>query len=184
MQQLSKEVKELLDSFFVLDHLRRLCCILVQRFLVLRNCDLEEWAADPEGFALEQDVTNWKDRIRPCAEALYLTLLENFREPLAPVKMLEESNNACPPPSSPDITVELSHALLQKEAVYNAIGIAAFDLYDYLDFSLLFNSSLLREMQLHHPNARILLRRCSWLIGRWVSKVCLHEQPHHAVRAA
>jgi len=173
LQRLSKEVKELLDAFFTPGQLTRLACVLVERFLVLRASDLEEWAADPEGFALEQEVVNWKDRLRPCAEALYLTLLENFRAPLAPVVMqlLEDCNRSCPPPASPEQDVELTPALLRKEAVYNAVGIAAFDLYDYLDFSLLFHSNLVREMHLTHPNARLLLRRCSWLVGRWVSKV-------------
>ena len=48
--------------------------------------------------------------------------------------MLKQASSACPPPSSPDAPVAVSPALLLKDACYNAIGVANYDLYDYVDF--------------------------------------------------
>ena len=50
------------------------------------------------------------------------------------IDMLKQASSACPPPSSPDAPVAVSPALLLKDACYNAIGVANYDLYDYVDF--------------------------------------------------
>lgn len=47
---------------------------------MLTPVDLEEWALDPEAFHHEQDIVQWKEKLRPCAESLYLALFESHRE--------------------------------------------------------------------------------------------------------
>lgn len=47
---------------------------------MLTPADLEEWALDPEAFHHEQDIVQWKEKLRPCAESLYLALFESHRE--------------------------------------------------------------------------------------------------------
>lgn len=42
--------------------------------------DLQAWEEDPEQFFHEQDAIQWKEKLRPCSEALYLLLFENYRE--------------------------------------------------------------------------------------------------------
>jgi hypothetical protein len=49
-------------------------------YFVLTPVDLEEWALDPEAFHHEQDIVQWKEKLRPCAESLYLALFESHRE--------------------------------------------------------------------------------------------------------
>lgn len=39
--------------------------------------DLEEWYSNPESFHHEQDMVQWTEKLRPCAEALYIVLFEN-----------------------------------------------------------------------------------------------------------
>lgn len=39
--------------------------------------DLEEWYRNPESFHHEQDMVQWTEKLRPCAEALYIVLFEN-----------------------------------------------------------------------------------------------------------
>ena len=39
--------------------------------------DVEEWYQNPESFYHEQDSILWSERLRPCAEALYIVLFEN-----------------------------------------------------------------------------------------------------------
>ena len=38
---------------------------------------MEEWYHNPESFYHEQDSILWSERLRPCAEALYIVLFEN-----------------------------------------------------------------------------------------------------------
>lgn len=54
---------------------------------------------------------------------------------LAPlvVEMLKQASDNCPP-AAPDADMQITPALLLKEAVYNAVGVANYDLYDYIDF--------------------------------------------------
>ena len=76
---------------------------------------------------------------------LYLTLMKEFRDTLSPVVIaLVKQYQA---PISPD---DLA-AILEKDAVYNAVGQASFDLYDEVDFDQWMSTSLLPELQIRHP---------------------------------
>lgn len=48
--------------------------------MVLTSADLQEWESDPETFFNEQDAVQWKEKLRPCSEALFLLLFENYKE--------------------------------------------------------------------------------------------------------
>jgi len=37
---------------------------------------MEEWYRNPESFHHEQDMVQWTEKLRPCAEALYIVLFE------------------------------------------------------------------------------------------------------------
>lgn len=50
------------------------------RYFVLTASDLEEWYQYPETFHHEQDVVQWTEKLRPCAEALYIVLFENYSQ--------------------------------------------------------------------------------------------------------
>lgn len=41
---------------------------------------MEEWYQNPEAFHHEQDMVQWTEKLRPCAEALYIVLFENHIE--------------------------------------------------------------------------------------------------------
>lgn len=61
---------------------------------------------------------------QPCTESLFLALFHEFRVTLSPVLLeMIQSNHALVSPSD-------LNAILRKDAVYNAVGLAAFDLYD------------------------------------------------------
>lgn len=47
------------------------------RYFVLTASDLEEWHQNPESFHHEQDAVLWSEKLRPCAEALYIVLFHN-----------------------------------------------------------------------------------------------------------
>lgn len=54
---------------------------------------------------------------------------------LAPVvvSILKQASDGCPP-AAPGADIQITPALLQKEAAYNAVGAAYYDLHDYIDF--------------------------------------------------
>ncbi|KAL6979036.1 hypothetical protein U1Q18_020702 [Sarracenia purpurea var. burkii] len=49
-------------------------------YFVLTAADLEAWYQNPESFNHEQDLVLWSEKLRPCAEALYIVLLENHSQ--------------------------------------------------------------------------------------------------------
>ena len=64
----------------------------------------------------------WKYNYRPGCEAMFLTLFHEFREVLAP--FLIEQLRLCDAAGT-----DLSD-ILRKDAVYNAVGLVAFELFD------------------------------------------------------
>jgi hypothetical protein len=50
------------------------------RYFVLTASDLEELYQNPESFHHEQDMVQWTEKLRPCAEALYIVLFENHSQ--------------------------------------------------------------------------------------------------------
>ena len=58
-------------------------------------------------------------------------------------------------------------ALLHKDAVYNAVGLAAFDLYDEIDFDWWLVNGIEQELLIKDSNYRIVRRRAAWLVGQW-----------------
>lgn len=62
--------------------------------------------------------------LQPCIESLFLALFHTFRGTLTPVviQLIAEHHGFVDPYNLP--------AILAKDAVYNAVGLAAFDLFD------------------------------------------------------
>ncbi|XP_056320294.1 importin-11 [Danio aesculapii] len=59
--------------------------------------------------------------------------------------------------------------MLMKDAVYNAVGLAAYELFDNVDFDQWFKNQLLGELQVSHNRYKLIRRRVIWLIGQWIS---------------
>lgn len=98
---------------------------------------------------------------QPSMETVFVTLFHEFQETLAPVllEMIQSTNCLV----SPDDL----NAILRKDAIYNAVGLAAFDLYDEVDFDQWFTNTLMQELKVKDNNYRIIRRRVAWLIGNW-----------------
>lgn len=54
--------------------------IVSNRYFVLTASDLEQWYQNPESFHHDQDSVQWLEKLRPCAEALYIVLFENHSQ--------------------------------------------------------------------------------------------------------
>ncbi len=79
----------------------------------------------------EDGGDSWRYSYRPCCETLFLTVFHEHRTVLSP--MIVEMAHASSGPVSPQDL----RGLLHKDAIYNAVGLAAFDLYDEVSKNLI-----------------------------------------------
>ncbi|XP_034176421.1 importin beta11 isoform X2 [Osmia lignaria lignaria] len=160
---LTLRANQLRQDFFTPETLTEICSRLVTHYFLLTPADLELWDTDPENFVVDDCGESWKYSLRPCTESLFLAIFHRFREVLATVLVgLMQSHHQPVDPNN-------LHAILLKDAVYNAVGLAAFDLYDEVNFDQWFSTTLKEELKIQSNNYRIIRRRVCWLIGRWTS---------------
>ncbi|KAJ2949425.1 hypothetical protein O0L34_g15341 [Tuta absoluta] len=138
-----------------------MCRHLVSHYFLLSSDDLALWDAEPESFATDEAGESWKYSLRPCTEAVFMELFQ-FRNILAPelVRLLAAIQQE-------KLDPEDLPAILRKDAVYNAVGLAAFELYDDVDFDEWFTKVLSQELKIKNNNYRIIRRRVCQLIGQW-----------------
>ncbi|KAF3684182.1 putative pyruvate decarboxylase isozyme 2 [Capsicum annuum] len=167
-QNISSTVAGLLTSLLPTNRVVLLCNVLIRRYFVLTASDMEEWYQNPETFYHEQDSVLWSEKQRPCAEALYIVLFENYSQLLGPVvvSILQEAMSGCP-----SAVNEITPALLLKDAAYGAAAYIYYELSNYLSFKDWFNGALSLELTNDHPNMRIIHRKVALILGQWVSEI-------------
>ncbi|KAG8374436.1 hypothetical protein BUALT_Bualt11G0131600 [Buddleja alternifolia] len=167
-KNVSSAVAGVLASLMPSERVVLLCNILIRRYFVLTASDVEEWYQNPESFHHEQDSVLWSERLRPCAEALYIVLFENHSQLLGPVvvSILQEAMHGCPSSVS-----EISAPLLLKDAAYGAAAYVYYELSNYLSFKDWFDGALSLELTNDHPNTRIIHRKVALILGQWVSEI-------------
>ncbi|MBA0734832.1 hypothetical protein Gogos_018723 [Gossypium gossypioides] len=167
-KNISNAVAGVLTRLLPNERIILLCNVLIRRYFVLTTSDLEEWYENPEVFHHEQDMVQWTEKLRPCAEALYIVLFENHSQLLAPivVSILQEAMNGCP-----TSTTEITPGLLLKDAAYGAAAYVYYELSNYLSFRDWFNGALSLELSNDHPNMRIIHRKVALILGQWVSEI-------------
>ncbi|XP_052792511.1 importin-11-like [Mya arenaria] len=148
--------------FFTYSTLQEICHRLISQYFLLNHEDLATWDSDPEEFCQEEVGDSYRYSLRPCTETLFVSLFKEFRLTLNEIliKMVQATQGTC--------DVENFQTILRNDAVYHAVGQAAFDLFDDIDFDQWFTSHLLQELKISHNNYRILRRRVIWLCGQWV----------------
>ncbi|MQL88471.1 hypothetical protein Taro_021032 [Colocasia esculenta] len=125
-------VREMLAKILPNERMILLCNVLIRRYFILTANDLDEWHQNPESFHHEQDMIQWTEKLRPCAEALYIVLFENYRDILAPVivSILREAMDNCPA-----VETEITPRMLLKDAAYTAAGHVYYELSSYFSFN-------------------------------------------------
>ncbi|XP_074493759.1 importin-11 [Sebastes fasciatus] len=160
----SLEAHKIKTAFFTHPTLTEIGRRLVSHYFLLTEEELAMWEEDPESFAVEETGgDSWKYSLRPCAEVLFLDIFHSYNQILIPV-LLDMVQNLQGPTN-----VEDSVQLLMKDAVYNAVGLAAYELFDNVDFDQWFKNQLLGELQVSHHRYKLIRRRVIWLIGQWIS---------------
>ncbi|KZV49653.1 importin-11 [Dorcoceras hygrometricum] len=167
-KNVSNAVSDVLASLLPSDRVVLLCNILIRRYFVLTASDMEEWYQNPESFHHEQDSVLWSERLRPCAEALYIVLFENHSQLLGPVvvTILQEAMSGCPSSGN-----EITPPLLLKDAAYGAAAYVYYELSNYLSFKDWFDSALSADITNDHPKMRIIHRKIALILGQWVSEI-------------
>nr|XP_033786299.1 importin-11 isoform X1 [Geotrypetes seraphini] len=158
------EAHKIKTAFFTCTTLMEICKRLVTHYFVLTEEELTMWEEDPEGFTVEEaGGDSWKYSLRPCTEVLFMDIFHEYSQTLIPV-LLEMVHSMQGPTN-----VEDTNALLIKDTVYNAVGLAAYELFDNVDFDEWFKKQLLAELQISHNGYKAIRRRVIWLIGQWIS---------------
>ncbi|XP_063036788.1 importin-11 isoform X3 [Melospiza melodia melodia] len=157
------EAHNIKAAFFTFPTLMEICKRLVTHYFLLTKEELAMWEEDPESFTVEETGgDSWKYSLRPCMEVLFIDIFHEYNQTLTPVLLdmvhsLQGSTN-----------VENTSAILIKDAVYNAVGLAAYELFDSVDFDQWFKNQLLAELQVSHDRYKPIRRRVIWLIGQWI----------------
>ncbi|EPT02714.1 hypothetical protein FOMPIDRAFT_1159700 [Fomitopsis schrenkii] len=141
--------------------------MLVTRFIPLNPLDLEEWVSDPEGWVNleEQDNEQWVFEIRPCAERVLMTLANNYQQYVTP--LLDTTFQQAVGQRPVDLP-----GVVQKEALYCAVGRCATRLKDLIPFGQWLEHTLIAEAQESNSSYPILKRRIAWLVGKWIADDC------------
>ncbi|KAF9008940.1 armadillo-type protein [Cyathus striatus] len=141
--------------------------LLITRFMPLNPKDLDNWISDPEEWVNLEDKENdqWEFEIRPCSERVLMQLSNQFSDFVAPLLVSTFQQLA------PQRAVELTD-IVQKEALYCAIGRCAIRLKGKIPFEEWLTHTLSEEARDTNPNYPIIKRRIAWLIGKWASEEC------------
>ncbi|KAM6109186.1 importin-11 [Phoenicopterus ruber ruber] len=159
------EAHKIKTAFFTYPTLMEICRRLVSHYFLLTKEELTMWEEDPEGFTVEETGgDSWKYSLRPCTEVLFIDIFHEYNQTLTPV-LLEMVRSL----QGSSTNMEDTSAILIKDAVYNAVGLAAYELFDSVDFDQWFKNQLLAELQVSHNRYKPIRRRVIWLIGQWIS---------------
>ncbi|KAF9569336.1 ARM repeat-containing protein [Agrocybe pediades] len=141
--------------------------LLVTRFMPLNAADLQSWVEDPEEWVQLEDKENdqWEFEIRACAERVLMQICNQFPDFVVPL-LVSWFVEIAPKP-----TVELE-AIVQKEALYCAIGRCATRLKTAMDFETYVGGTFASEVRETNPSYAIIKRRIAWLLGKWVAECC------------
>lgn len=151
------------DEFFTQERIAYICEKLVLNYFVLTQAELESWDENPEFYADDETGDSCLYTLRPCAESFYLAMFNRFR----PQMIAEVVKQTVMAQQAPLTEASSLKEILFKDAIYNAVGLSAFNLFDDIDFNQWFTGQLVHELHLNGSNFRIIRRRVIWLIGCW-----------------
>ncbi|XP_050322482.1 importin-11 [Bactrocera neohumeralis] len=154
-----------LSDFFTNERLCYISDKVITHYFLLTQNELDQWMEDPEGFAQDDGGESWKYALRPCIESFFLTCFSQYQSQMTSevVKYIRKAQQIELTPAS-----DLKD-MLQKDAIYNAAGLASFHFFNDIDFDSWFSNQLLGELRIESDNFRILRRRIIWLVAEWAA---------------
>lgn len=162
IKEQQKQSVDIIKTQLLTDELvSQMASVIVTKFFVFRQADLEAWEEDPYEWQIREDAggDGWEYEVRPCSEKLFTDLVINYRPLLAPPLLNFFQSVA-----------GTSHAdIVTKDSVYTAMGISAPALCQRFDFDTFLASTLVNDIQQSGPEYKVLRRRIAILIGQWVT---------------
>uniref|UniRef100_A0A336M1T8 CSON010450 protein n=1 Tax=Culicoides sonorensis TaxID=179676 RepID=A0A336M1T8_CULSO len=162
---IDRSMVKVTDGFFNSERLRVTVDKLISVFFLLTEVEMNIWEDDPEEYVGEDTGDSWKYSMRASAEMLFVLICKCYNKEITPrlqdlVRAIQQVELS---PMTP------AQDILYKEAIYNAIGIASFRLFDELDFDSWFVNYLVKELQVRDPAVKCIRRRIIWLVGTWTA---------------
>ncbi|KAJ8523493.1 hypothetical protein ONZ45_g125 [Pleurotus djamor] len=156
------------------DFVERAVELLVTRFIPLHPSDLERWMEDPEEWVSEEskESDHWEYEIRACSERVLMSLASQYQPVVVPLLKRFFEQMAL------QIRSDLQ-GIIEKEALYCALGRCAGRLKDTIPFDSWLQTTLIVEARDPHPSSPIIKRRIAWLIGKWVNEQCTTPNNPH-----
>jgi hypothetical protein len=135
--------------------------IIVTKFFVFRQVDLEAWEEDEDEWEIREEGggDTWEFEVRPCSEKLFMDLVINFKHLLVQ-PLLSFFRSVAGTEHSNVVT---------KDAVYTAMGLSAPVVFQTFDFDAFLTSTLVNDVQQNGPGYKVLRRRVAILIGQWIT---------------
>lgn len=161
IKQEQTQAVQFLKSQLLTDELvSEIANVIVTKFFVFRQVDLEAWEEDEDDWELREEGggDTWEFEIRPCAEKVFMDLVINFKDLLvSPLLSFFQS-----------VTGDNQSSVVTKDAVYTAMGLSANVVFHEFDFDSFLTSTLVNDIQQSGPGYKVLRRRIAILIGQWI----------------
>ncbi|KAI0895836.1 ARM repeat-containing protein [Annulohypoxylon nitens] len=147
---------ELLKDEFIIEIIN----VIVTRFLLFRQADLDAWEEDPQEWEQQEEAEGnaYQWEVRPCAEKLFVDLLTQYKGLL-----LKHVMSYFVSIEDPQTT------LVAREAIYTAMGLSAHVVHNEINFRDLLQKIIVPDAQRAEPFCQVLRRRIAILISQWIS---------------
>lgn len=157
-KQVANDMMHGVNKFFNNERIIQLVQLIVSKYFVLNNSDMEKWNADPEEFYQDTQIDTNE---RQVCSSFFSQLVKKNKEVIAPVVVEWFVNVLQNDASQQPVAVE-------RDALYHAVGLGYFHLHTALvakDFELIgFYTQFLRnDLASDH---KFLQRRATWLCGK------------------
>lgn len=153
-------VEFLKNNLLTNDFVLQVVNVIITKLFIFRQSDLEAWEDSPEDWEVQERDQGeaWEWEVRPCSERVFLDLVIHYKATLAQPLLAYF-----------DTVTKADSSIVQKEAIYTAMGCAAATIYELFNFDSFLTSTLVRDAQLQDPYAKLLRRRIAILISQWVT---------------
>ena len=168
---------DMLLNTITADNLNVLAHHVVMHYFPLSRAELNEWSNDPEGFVNTEAGESHKFLLRPCMETLYVGLFYGFKQHMVAfaLQLVKQTTGV----NLSDLTAAGSGGasggedVLKVCAIFKAVGLAAYELFEEIDFDAWFDTTLLELFRVDstHGASRwhsILQQHVLWMIGEWI----------------
>lgn len=137
---------------------------LIMTYFMLNEQDMQSALESAEEFVQsEGDGESYEVSVKPCVEVTFLTIFSEFQQTVQPIVM-DMLNKVQGRDNSASV-----QELFEKEAVYRAVGLAAYELYDEIDYDKWYSTQLIRELEITDQRYLLVRYRVVWLLGHWVT---------------